>query len=160
MRASQRCRCTGRLAASVCGLALDRPQGVSGHSAVHRMGAAATLAALPHPPEAAAVWLLILLSGAWPAALIAWFKFTTTALWAGAAVGAAVSLLTAWVLRSAAGKPALQALTVSVWLVSAVAAGFAGRCHPWFSAVAAVPIILAGKLPCPVGHVKAAALHA
>jgi len=63
----------------------------------------------------------------------------------GAAAGAVVATLVAWLLQQASGRPALQALSACSMLVATVAASFAWPCSAWRAAAAAEPLACAGK---------------
>lgn len=67
-------------------------------------------------------------------------------MWAGPAAGAVVALLVSWLLLfKAAGKPALQALSAGLTLVTALMAYFAWPCTRGWTWWAALPLVLAGK---------------
>lgn len=71
--------------------------------------------------------------------------YSTWGNWVGFAAGALVALLATRTLHQAAGKPALQVLAASLMLVCGVVARAIWRFNPWCSALAAVPLMLAGK---------------
>lgn len=81
------------------------------------------------------------------ASVVWWYMRGLSTLTRGIGAGAAamVALVAAWLLGRAAGKPALQTLAVILTLALAVAAKLAWHCSRLCSAVAFVPLALAGK---------------
>lgn len=106
-------------------------------------------------PTTAAEWasvsLLALFSfvtGSYPAMLHAPRSDVSLVHVAGAVAAAAMSVayMTLW---QAAGKPALQALAGAIMLASSLASSAAWPYSAWCSALAAVPLLLAGKQHAP-----------
>lgn len=114
------------------------------------------------PPAAGRIYRsalpLIMVMGAF-FALCALRTTSAEAAWVGAGAGGAGAALIAQLLCLAAGKPALQVLAGSLMLACTVAASLIWRCTPWCSALAGVPLSLAGKqwVPWPVRCSRAAA---
>lgn len=88
--------------------------------------------------------LFSFVTGSYPAMLHAPQSDASIVYVAGAVAATAMSVafMTLW---QAAGKPALQALAGAIMLASSLASSAAWPYSPWCSALAAVPLLLAGK---------------